>query len=95
MEEVFEHEIEGCFLYSRHWNPTNKALSNALARMEAGESAQVMASGMAAISSTLLQLCSLGRRDRLGPHRLRRHLRAAREPAAALRDHDALRRPGR
>ncbi len=24
MEELFEHEIEGCFLYSRHWNPTNK-----------------------------------------------------------------------
>lgn len=60
MEEVFEHEIEGCFLYSRHWNPTNKALAAALARMEAGESAQVMASGMGAISSTLLQLCSSG-----------------------------------
>ena len=60
MEEVFEHEIEGCFLYSRHWNPTNRALANALARMEAGESAQVMASGMAAISTTLLQLCSSG-----------------------------------
>ena len=60
MEEVFEHEIEGCFLYSRHWNPTNKSLSTALARMEAGESAQVMASGMAAISSSLLQLCSAG-----------------------------------
>ena len=60
MEEVFEHEIEGCFLYSRHYNPTNKALATALARMEAGESAQVMASGMAAISSSLLQLCSAG-----------------------------------
>lgn len=60
MEEVFEHEIEGCFLYSRHWNPTNRFLSMALARMEAGESAQVLASGMAAISSTLLQLCSSG-----------------------------------
>ena len=60
MEEVFEHEIEGCFLYSRHWNPTNRALATALARMEAGESAQVMASGMAAISTTLTQLCSSG-----------------------------------
>jgi methionine-gamma-lyase len=60
MEEIFEHEIEGCFLYSRHWNPTNKALATALARMEAGESAQVMASGMAAISSSLLLLCSAG-----------------------------------
>jgi len=60
MEEVFEHPIEGCFLYSRQWNPTNKYLSAALARMEDGEAAQVMASGMAAISSTLLQLCSAG-----------------------------------
>lgn len=60
MEELFEHEAEGCFLYSRHWNPTNKYLSDALARMESGEAAQVMASGMAAISSTLLQLCSSG-----------------------------------
>ncbi len=60
MEEVFEHEIEGCFLYSRHWNPSNKFLSEAVARMEDGESAQVMSSGMAAISSTLLALCSAG-----------------------------------
>ena len=60
MEEVFEHEIEGCFLYSRHWNPSNKFLAEALARMEDGESAQVMASGMAAISCTLLALCSAG-----------------------------------
>ncbi len=60
MEELFEHEIEGCFLYSRHWNPTNKYLSKALARMEDSESAQVAASGMAAISSTILQLCGVG-----------------------------------
>ena len=60
MEELFDHEIEGCFLYSRHFNPTNKNLAESLARMEGGESAQVMASGMAAISTTLLQLCSTG-----------------------------------
>lgn len=60
MEELFEHEIEGCFLYSRHWNPTNKFLSDALARMEGSEAAQAKASGMAAISSTLLQLCDTG-----------------------------------
>lgn len=60
MEEVFEHEIEGCFLYSRHWNPTNKALASALARMEDAESCQVMASGMGAISTTLLALCGQG-----------------------------------
>ncbi len=60
MEELFDHEIEGCFLYSRHWNPTNKFLSDALARMEDSEAAQAKASGMAAISSTILQLCATG-----------------------------------
>jgi methionine-gamma-lyase len=60
MEELFEHEIEGCFLYSRHWNPTNKFLSDALARMEDSEAAQSKASGMAAISSTIIQICGSG-----------------------------------
>ena len=60
MEELFEHEIEGCFLYSRHWNPSNKYLSNALAAMEQSESAHVTASGMSAIACSLLQLCSQG-----------------------------------
>ncbi len=60
MEELFEHEIEGCFLYSRHWNPTNKFLSDALARMEDSEAAQAKASGMAAISSTIIQICDSG-----------------------------------
>lgn len=60
MEEVFEKEVEGCYLYSRHWNPTNRYLSQALAKLENTESAVVTASGMAAITSTLLQLCSHG-----------------------------------
>lgn len=60
MEEVFEKEVEGCYLYSRHWNPTNRYLSQALAKMENTESAVVTSSGMAAITSTLLQLCSHG-----------------------------------
>jgi len=60
MEESFQHDIEGCFLYSRHWNPINKFLSNALARMEDSEAAQVTSSGMAAISSVILQLCASG-----------------------------------
>ena len=60
MEEVFSHEIEGCFLYSRHWNPINKYLADALARMDDAESAQVTSSGMAAISCALLALCSAG-----------------------------------
>ncbi|MCE1164370.1 MAG: aminotransferase class I/II-fold pyridoxal phosphate-dependent enzyme [Bacteroidetes bacterium] len=60
MEEVFEHEIEGCFLYSRHWNPINKYLSDALARFENTESAQVTASGMGAINCVIMQLCGMG-----------------------------------
>ena len=60
MNELFDHEIEGCFLYSRHWNPTNRYLSEALAKMEDTESAIVTSSGMAAISSTIFQLCQSG-----------------------------------
>lgn len=60
MEESFQHETEGCFLYSRHWNPINKFLSNALARLEDAEAAQVTSSGMGAITSTVLQICSAG-----------------------------------
>jgi methionine-gamma-lyase len=60
MKEVFESELEGCFLYSRHWNPINKYLSAALAELECSESALVTASGMAAISNTILQICDAG-----------------------------------
>lgn len=60
MKELFDHEIEGCFLYSRHWNPTNKHLADALARLEDTESAIVTASGMSAISCVVMQLCNSG-----------------------------------
>ena len=60
MEEIFEHEIEGCYLYSRHWNPSNKYLAQALAKMEGTESASVTASGMGAITNVILQLCNSG-----------------------------------
>jgi methionine-gamma-lyase len=60
MEELFDHEIEGCFLYSRHWNPTNKYLADALAKLEDSEAAIVTASGMSAISSAILQICNSG-----------------------------------
>ena len=60
MEETFLGHMEGCFLYSRHWNPSNKYLADALAAMENTESAWITASGMAAISCALLQLCSSG-----------------------------------
>ncbi len=60
MIKTFHGEGEGCFLYSRHWNPTNKYLAEALAAMEDTESAWVTGSGMAAITTTLLQLCNTG-----------------------------------
>lgn len=60
MEEIFEREIEGCYLYSRHWNPTNRYLADALAKMEGAEAAQVMGSGMGAITSVVMQLCESG-----------------------------------
>ncbi len=60
MEELFKHEIEGCFLYSRHLNPTDRYLSRALAAMEDSESAHVMSSGMAAIACAILQMCKSG-----------------------------------
>jgi len=60
MLDTFHGESEGCFLYSRHWNPSNKYLSDALAAMEGTPSAWVTASGMAAITTVLLQLCNSG-----------------------------------
>ena len=60
MVDTFHGEAEGCFLYSRHWNPTNKYLSDALAAMEGTEAGWVTASGMGAITSALLQVCSSG-----------------------------------
>jgi len=60
MEETFLGHMEGCFLYSRHWNPSNKYLADAIAAMENTESAWITASGMAAITCSLLQLCSTG-----------------------------------
>lgn len=60
MEGTFGGETEGCFLYSRHWNPSNKYLANALAKMEGAEAAQVVGSGMAAISNVAMQICQAG-----------------------------------
>jgi methionine-gamma-lyase len=60
MEETFLGQMEGCFLYSRHWNPSNKYLADALAAMENTASAWITASGMAAITCSLLQLCNSG-----------------------------------
>lgn len=53
-------ENGGCFLYSRHFNPTLDILARYLAAMEGTEAAVCTASGMSAISTALLQLCQTG-----------------------------------
>lgn len=60
MTDTFEGNTEGCFLYSRHWNPSNKYLADALAAMEGTESAWVTGSGMGAITCAILQVCHSG-----------------------------------
>ena len=60
MSETFAGQQEGCYLYSRHWNPTNKYLADALAALEGTESAWVTASGMAAITCAIFQLVKSG-----------------------------------
>lgn len=49
-----------CYLYSRHYNPTNVVLARYLSALEGTEAAIATASGMSAISCTLLQLCRQG-----------------------------------
>lgn len=60
MEMVFDGDKEGCYLYSRHMNPSTGYLAEAVSNMEFTEAGQVSASGMGAISSTILQICSAG-----------------------------------
>ena len=60
MVDAFHGEAEGCFLYSRHWTPSNKHLSDSLSAKDGTESAWVTASGMAAITTAILQLCEAG-----------------------------------
>ncbi|KAL3647026.1 hypothetical protein CASFOL_007994 [Castilleja foliolosa] len=51
---------QGYFIYSRQCNPTVFNLSRLMAALEGTESAYCTASGMSAISSVLIQLCSSG-----------------------------------
>ncbi|MEG2336465.1 MAG: aminotransferase class I/II-fold pyridoxal phosphate-dependent enzyme [Bacteroidales bacterium] len=60
MTGTFTGEVQGCYLYSRHWNPSNKYLADALAAMEGTEAAWVTASGMAAITCAILQIVNAG-----------------------------------
>lgn len=57
-----ESEGGGCYLYGRHFNPTVYALGRSLAALEGAESAYCTASGMGAISATIMQLCRPGDR---------------------------------
>jgi len=50
----------GCYLYGRHFNPTSYVLGHQLAAMEGTEDAYPTASGISAISSTILQVCPTG-----------------------------------
>jgi methionine-gamma-lyase len=56
MERRFQGELEGCYLYSRHSNPSVSAFGKKMAAMEASPAALGVASGMAAIASTLEQI---------------------------------------
>jgi methionine-gamma-lyase len=64
MPEIFEGvrgpDKGGCFLYSRHFNPTVDVLGRYLAAMEGTEAAISTASGMSAIACALLQICRSG-----------------------------------
>ena len=63
MPELFQGSKsapEGCYLYGRHFNPTVYQLGRQLAAIEGTEAAYCTASGMAAISAAILQLCESG-----------------------------------
>lgn len=64
MPEIFQGrlgpEAGGCYLYGRHFNPTVYVLGRQIGALEGAETGYCAASGMAAISSAILQLCSSG-----------------------------------
>ena len=51
---------KGCYLYGRHFNPTVFNLGRQMAALAGTEAAYCSASGMGAISSTILALCNEG-----------------------------------
>jgi methionine-gamma-lyase len=56
MERTFMGELQGCYLYSRHSNPTVNIFGKKIAAMEGAEAALGVASGMAAIACTIDQI---------------------------------------
>ncbi|MFO0838231.1 MAG: aminotransferase class I/II-fold pyridoxal phosphate-dependent enzyme [Phycisphaerae bacterium] len=64
MPEIFHGQRSpdhgGCYLYGRHFNPTVYVLGRQIAAIEGASAGYAAASGLGAISSTLLQLCGHG-----------------------------------
>ena len=64
MPEMFQGrkgpENAGCYLYGRHFNPTVYNLGRQLAALEGTEAAYCTASGLSAISATLMAICQSG-----------------------------------
>lgn len=60
MEKVFQGELQGCYLYSRHSNPTVNAFGRKMAAMEGAEAALGVASGMSAIYCSIRQMMPEG-----------------------------------
>ncbi|MDP7008631.1 MAG: aminotransferase class V-fold PLP-dependent enzyme [Phycisphaerales bacterium] len=64
MPEIFEGlhgpDDGGCYLYGRHFNPTVYVLGRMVAAMEGAEAGYCAASGLAAISSVIMQRCGGG-----------------------------------
>jgi methionine-gamma-lyase len=64
MPEIFAGEKTpesgGCYLYSRHFNPTVNVLARYLSAMEGTEAGICTATGMGAITVAILQICKMG-----------------------------------
>src|SRR5262245_40037011 len=56
---LFSHQREG-YVYTRYGNPTLNALEKKIAALEGAEAAQVTATGMAAVSTSVLSLLKAG-----------------------------------
>ena len=91
MREAFAGESNG-YIYSRVGNPTAHDFERRIAALEGAEAARGFASGMAAISATVLSVVQVGRAHRCGAPLLWRRLPFLRKASAALRNHGRLRR---
>ena len=64
MPEIFQGhlgpDVGGCYLYGRHFNPTVYVLGRQIAAYEGAQAGYCTASGLGAISATIMQLCDTG-----------------------------------